>query len=126
MLFFICIRSFFVTFCVFLYIITYILNITKAIKTISITEIKYFIFENYYKRIGFSKESSYYSLKRLNIKRFVAARNKLMKNIPDPQHSSALAEEHNKLFIIKEIRKSVKKIRNSYLSTKNFSNSRHC
>ena len=47
----------------------YILNITKAIKTISITEIKYFIFENYYKRIGFSKESSYYQMKRLKKKK---------------------------------------------------------
>ena len=31
-------------------------------------EIRDFIFESYYKRIGFSKESSYYSMKRLKIK----------------------------------------------------------
>ena len=41
----------------------YILNITKAIKKMSINEIKYFIFENYYKRIGFSEETNYYSMK---------------------------------------------------------------
>ena len=46
----------------------YILNIIKAIKTMSINEIKDFVFENYYKRLGFSKESSYYSMKRLNKK----------------------------------------------------------
>ena len=31
----------------------------------SVNEIRDFIFENYYKRIGFSKESSYCSMKRL-------------------------------------------------------------
>ena len=38
----------------------YTLNIAKAIKKMSGNEIKDFIFENYYKIIGFSKESSYY------------------------------------------------------------------
>ena len=46
----------------------YILNISKAIKKMSINEIKDFIFENYYKRIGFSKESSYCLMKRLQKK----------------------------------------------------------
>ena len=36
----------------------YILNIVKTIKKISANEIRHFIFENYYKRIGFSKENS--------------------------------------------------------------------
>ena len=36
----------------------------------SVNEIKNFIFENYYKQIGFSKENSYYSMKRLK-KRFI-------------------------------------------------------
>ena len=39
----------------------------------SINEIKDFIFEIYYTRIGFSKESSYYLMKRLKKKRFVVA-----------------------------------------------------
>ena len=47
----------------------YILSITKAIKKMSINEIKDFIFENYYKRTGFSKESSYYSMKHLKKKK---------------------------------------------------------
>ena len=46
---------------------------TKTIKNMSINEIKDCIFENYYKRIGFSTESSYYSMKRLK-KTFIAAR----------------------------------------------------
>ena len=33
----------------------YIVNITRAIKKMSINEIKDFMFENYYKGIGFSK-----------------------------------------------------------------------
>ena len=54
----------------------YILNISNAIKKMSINEIRYFIFKNYCKQIrlllGY-KQSSYYSMKRLR-KRFVAAR----------------------------------------------------
>ena len=70
--FFISIISFFFSFCVFLYIIKYILNIARAIKKISVNKIRDFIFENYHKRIGFSKENSYYSMKRFK-KRFIVA-----------------------------------------------------
>ena len=49
-----------------------ILNISRAIKKMSVNEIRDFIFENYYKRIEFSKENSYYSMKRLK-KRFIVA-----------------------------------------------------
>ena len=38
----------------------------------SVNELRDFIFENYYKRIGFVKERSYYSMKRLK-KRFAVA-----------------------------------------------------
>ena len=37
----------------------HILNFANAIKMMSVNEIRDFIFENYYKRIGFSKENSY-------------------------------------------------------------------
>ena len=43
----------------------YTLNVTKAIKDMLLNEIRDFIFENYYKRIGSFKENSYYSMKRL-------------------------------------------------------------
>ena len=39
----------------------YILNIKKM----SVNDIRDFFFENYYKRIGFSKENNYYSRKYL-------------------------------------------------------------
>ena len=55
----------------------YILIIAKAIKKMSINEIKDFFFENYYKRIRFSKESSYYSMKCLKKKRFLVARKQI-------------------------------------------------
>ena len=42
----------------------YILNIVIAVKDTTVNEIRDFIFENYYKRIGFSKENSY-SMKHL-------------------------------------------------------------
>ena len=43
----------------------YILNIARAIKKMFVNEIRDFIFENYHKIIGFFKENSYYSMKRL-------------------------------------------------------------
>ena len=46
----------------------YTLNITKTIKKMSIKEIRDFILENWYKRIGFSRENSYYSMKQLKKK----------------------------------------------------------
>ena len=48
----------------------HILNIAKTMKKMSINEIRVFIFENYYKGIGFSKENSYYSMKHLKKKHF--------------------------------------------------------
>ena len=47
----------------------YILNIASAVKKISANGIRDFIFENYYKRIGFSKENSYYSMKHFKKKK---------------------------------------------------------
>ena len=43
----------------------YILSIASAIKNMSVNELREFIFENYYKRIGFVKERRYYSIKCL-------------------------------------------------------------
>ena len=45
----------------------YILNIIKAIKKMNANKIGDFIYENYYRRTGFSEEQSYYSLKHLII-----------------------------------------------------------
>ena len=41
----------------------YVLNMTKDIKMVSVNKIRDFTLENYYKQIGFSKESSYNSIK---------------------------------------------------------------
>ena len=65
----------------------YILNIARAIKKISINEIRDFSFENYYKRIGFSKENSYYSMKRLKKKDLLLLANKLIEKILDPSNA---------------------------------------
>ena len=40
----------------------HILNIAKGMRKMSVNEIRDFIFKKYYKRIGFSKENSYYSM----------------------------------------------------------------
>ena len=47
-------------------------------------------FENYYKRIEFSKESSYYSMKRLKRKDLLLLTNKLIEKVPDHRN----AKEH--------------------------------
>ena len=75
----------------------YILNIAKAIKEMSINEIKDFVFKNYYERIGFPKEKKYYSMKRL-------LANKLIGKKPDPRD----ARKHYRSFIKKKNTKSVK------------------
>ena len=46
-------------------------------------EIRDFIFENWYKRIGFSKENSYYSVKCLMKKDLLLLANNLVKKIAD-------------------------------------------
>ena len=56
----------------------------------SVNEMRDFIFENCYEKIGFSKESSYYSIKCLKRKDLLLLANKLMERIPDPRN----AEEH--------------------------------
>ena len=40
----------------------YILNIVSAIKTMTIKELKSFIFKNYYKQVRFSRENNSYSI----------------------------------------------------------------
>ena len=81
----------------------YTLDITTAIKRMSVNEIRDFIF-NYHKRIGFSKESSYYSMKRLKRKDLLLLVDKLIEKVPDPRN----AKEHFESFLRKKNRKSVK------------------
>ena len=61
----------------------YTLNIARAIKKISSNEIKDFIFENYYKRIEFSKENSYHLMKRFKKKGLLWLTNKVKEKTPD-------------------------------------------
>ena len=92
----------------------YILNIVRAIKKMSVNEIRGFIFENYCNIIVFSKESSYYSMKRSK-KDLLLPANKLMGKMLDPLNT----KEYCQSFIRKKYKIS-KTIRNYYLSTKNF------
>ena len=41
----------------------YIIDIASTIKKMSVNEIEEFVFESYYKRIGFPKENSYHSMR---------------------------------------------------------------
>ena len=73
----------------------YALNIARAIKTMSVNDIRDFIFENYYKRTGFSKEGSYYSMKQLKRKDFVLLANKLIEQVPDPANLKKIMSQEN-------------------------------
>ena len=80
------------------------LNIVRVIKKISVNEIRNFVFENFFKRIGFSKENSFYCLKRLKRKDLLLLANKLKEKVPDPHN----AKQHYQLFVRRKSRKSVK------------------
>ena len=82
------------------------LNIIKAIKKMSGIDIRDFIFESYDKRFGFSKENSYYSMKRLKRKDLLLLANKLIEKVPDPRN----VKEHHELFLRKKNSNSVKQL----------------
>ena len=63
-----------------------------------VNEIRDFIFENYYKRIGFSKEK-----KRKDL--LLLASKSIYKEILDPRN----AKEHHQSYLRKKNRKSIKK-----------------
>ena len=65
----------------------YTQNIVKAIKKMPVNDIRDFIFENSYKRIGFSKENSYCSMKFLKRKDLLLLANKLIERVPDPRNA---------------------------------------
>ena len=73
-------------------------------KKMPFNEIENFIFENYHKRIGFSKENSYYLLKLLKKKELLFLASKLIEKIPDPLRD----KEHYQSFIRKKNAKLVK------------------
>ena len=64
----------------------YTLNITKAIRKVSVNDITEIIYENYYKRFIFSKEDSYSSSKRSKKKLLLFA-NKLIEKVLDPHNA---------------------------------------
>ena len=68
----------------------------------SVNEIRYWISENYYKHIEFSKENSCYSIKHSNI--FFFLQLKYLKNIADQSN----AKEQYQSFLSKKNTKSVK------------------
>ena len=65
----------------------YIPNIAKAIKNMSVNQIKGIVFENYYKRIMFFKKNSYYSVKTSKKKDWLFIATKLIEKIPDHRNA---------------------------------------
>ena len=84
----------------------YTLNIARAVKNVSVNEIKDLnIFEKYYNRIGFSQENkTYYSMKRLKRTDLLLHGNKLIEKITDSHNG----KQHYKSFTRRKNRESVK------------------
>ena len=82
----------------------YILNFASTVKKMSVNEIRYLIFENYCKRVGFSKENSHCSINCFKKKRFIVACKKVNKKMPDPCNT----KEHYQPFLREKSTKSVK------------------
>ena len=61
----------------------YILNIFSTIKKTTIKEMKDYIFKNYYRRIGFPKYNSFYSMKSKRKKDLLLLAAKLIEKIPN-------------------------------------------
>ena len=59
----------------------------ELLKKMSVNKARDLIFENYYKRIKFSKEHSYYSMKHLKKKDLLLLANKLIEKIPNPHNA---------------------------------------
>ena len=77
----------------------------QSYKKDAVNEIRGFTFEKYCKRIDFSKENSYHSMKRLKKQKdLLLLANKLIDKISDPRN----AKKHYLSFIRKKITKSVK------------------
>ena len=82
----------------------------------SVNEIRNFIFENYYKRIGFSLESSYYSVNLLKKKKdLLLLATKSTEKIPDSYNTKSLSTNYKK-----EKHKISKTIKSNYSATKHF------
>ena len=65
----------------------YTQNIARDIKEMLVNEISHFVFENYYKQNGFSKEHDYYSMKSLKRKDLLLFPNTLIEKIHDPHNA---------------------------------------
>ena len=84
----------------------YTLNIVKAIKKMSLNDIRDFFFENYYKQTGCSKESSYFSMKHLKRKYLLLLANKLMQKVPDPRNAKRLYDSFLRMKNTKSVKQS--------------------
>ena len=83
----------------------YTLSIASTIKKWSVNLVREFIFENYYKPIGFGKKRSYYSIKHLKKKKRFTVSCKQIKR-KDTYHYNF--KEHFQSFIRRKNTKPVK------------------
>ena len=85
----------------FLNIMLYILNIVSATKNMTIKELQDFICGNNYKRIRFSKQNSYYSMKHQEKKGLLSFATKLIKKILNPSNTEEYLFEEKTQNLVK-------------------------
>ena len=73
----------------------YVLNTASALQKISVNEIIDFIFKNYYKRVDFSKENSYYSIKHQEKRSTTALTQKILDPRNDKKHYQSFMRNKN-------------------------------
>ena len=96
----------------------YILRIVRAIKKMSVNELRDSILESYHKQIGFFKGRSYYSMKRLKQKDLLLLADKFIEKTSDPRQD----KEQYQLFIRENPTKSVKQSEAIAYQPKTFKN----
>ena len=100
----------------------YTLQIASAIKNRTVNELIDFIFENYYNRIEFAKESSYDSMKYVKKKHLSLFATKLIEKIPD---SNNIKEYYNSYLKKKKI-ENRRKIKKNYSGAKSYRKQKYC
>ena len=99
----------------------YILKILRAIKKITIKEIKDFIFEKFYRRIEFPKENNYHLIKYQKEKGLLLLATKLIEKILDANN----AKEYYNYYLKKKKYKIDKTIEDKYSATNDCTKLQH-
>ena len=87
-----------------------------------VNELRYLIFQNYYRQIRFSKENSYHSIKHQKKKDLHLFATKLTEKMPSPSNT----KQYYNSYLKRKKHKISKTNKNNYSSTKGYRKLKHC